>query len=59
MFNVDRAFLQKLRLVNKWGFVYRLNNIRLKSPTAHAHVNRSEGPFIEDMLWPFDKGIGF
>ena len=30
MFCVDRAFLWKLILVNKWDFVYRLNNIRLK-----------------------------
>ena len=29
--NVDRAFLWKLILVNKWCFVYRLNNIRLKA----------------------------
>ena len=31
MFNVDRAFLWKLILVNKWCFVYRLNNIHLKA----------------------------
>ena len=38
-----------------------LNNIRLKEPntTPHAHLNRSVGPFIEDMLRSFDRGIGF
>ena len=44
------------------GFVYRLNSIRLKKNTAHAHLNRSVGPYImyiEDMLWSFDKGISF
>ena len=33
-----------------------------KKPTAHAHLNRSVGPYImyiEDMLWSFDRGIGF
>ena len=30
MFSVDRTFLWKLILVNKCGFVYRLNNVRLK-----------------------------
>ena len=28
-------------------------------PTAHAHLNRSVGPCIEDMLWSFGRGIGF
>ena len=28
-------------------------------PTANAHLNRSVGPFIEDMLWSFDRGIRF
>ena len=27
--------------------------------TAHAHLNRSVGPYIEDMLQSFDRGIGF
>ena len=30
MFNIDRTFLWKLLLVNKWGLVNCLNNIRLK-----------------------------
>ena len=28
-------------------------------PTAHSHLNRSVGPVIEDMIWSFDRGIGF
>ena len=28
------------------------------NPTAHANLNRSVGPYIEDMLWSFDRGIG-
>ena len=27
--------------------------------TAHAHLNRSEGPYIEDVLWSFDRGNWF
>ena len=33
-----------------------------KKPTAHSHLNWSVGPYImyiEDMLWSFDRGIGF
>ena len=49
----------KLILVIKWGFVYNLNNILLKKPTVHAQLNRSVGPYIEDMLQSFDSGLGF
>ena len=30
--------------------LYRLNNIRLKKPTAHAHLKWSVGPFSIDMF---------
>ena len=38
---------------------FLLNNIWLKKSTAYAHLNRSLGPYIEDMLRSFDKGIRF
>ena len=46
-------------LVIKWGFVFLLNNNRLKKQTANAHLNRSLGPYPEDMLRSFDRGIRF
>ena len=39
-----------------------LRLVSKKKRTAHAHQNRSVGPYImyiEDMLWSFDRGIGF
>ena len=62
MFSVDRVFLCKLILVNKWGFVHYLNNIRLKETHCACASNRSVGPYvmyIEDLVWSFDRGIGF
>ena len=57
MFIVDKAFLLKLILVNKSSEQHPVKN-----PTAHAHLNRSVGPYtmyIEDMLWYFDRSIRF
>ena len=28
-------------------------------PTVHAHLNRYVGPYIEDLLLSFDRGIRF
>ena len=63
MFKLDRAFLWKLILVNKWGLDKRLNNIQLKEthcPCASKQICRSLFMmYVEYMLWSFDRGIGF
>ena len=59
MFSVDRVFFVKAYTpLNKWDFVYCLNNILLKKPPAHAHLNRSVGPYIMYMETCFGPLIG-
>ena len=53
------GFLWKLILVFKWGFVYHLNNIRLKETNCACTSKQVCRSHIEDMLGSFDRGIGF
>ena len=39
--------------------LYRLNNIRLKEQTAHAHLNPSVGPHSIDMFDSLIGSLGF
>ena len=39
--------------------LYRLNNIRFKEPSAHAHLNPSVGPYSIDMFGSFIGAYGF
>ena len=44
------SFCKSLNLLLNGALFFLLNNIRSKKPTAHAHLNRSLGPYIEDMF---------
>ena len=37
----------------------RLNNIQLKEPTAHLHLNPSVGPYSIDMFGSLIGALGF
>ena len=59
MLSENRALFVKAYTCNEMGFCFFLLTSGLKKPTAHAHLNRSLGPYIEDMFRSFDRGIRF
>ena len=46
MLNEDRAFCESLNLKLNVALFIGLTTSGLKKPTAHAHLNRSVGPYI-------------
>ena len=52
-------FCESLYLLLTRVFFYHLNNIRLKKPTGHAHLNRFEVPILKTCLGPLIGELGF